>query len=395
MARNLSVLLLSQSSTRLNSLEDTLDEYDGLSTTRKLMTENARDPLGGLAANPDIILLDLSEDWEADLRSVSDDISLVVKPPIVVIGPSDQGVMRKAMQAGARDYFSSPISEDELVASLKVIGRDAQRAQRSNDGTITAVINGKSGSGATILASSLSILAFGRNKTKPEPTIMVDLDMQFGDTAVYFDLESDDHLWQAITSVDGLDRVAIDGLVQTHESGVQILASKPEQVRQFSDVNPTDITKFLNSMARYYDHIILDLPRTLDPTVIAALESSDVILVVTQQSVPHVRDTKYLLGLLAELGISNRIIRLVVNRFENKAEIKFSDLKDIFQEVDIYQIPNDRKHVTYAVNNGIPVAAKWPKIPLSKAMLKLTQAIWPERISEQANGTKKSFFSRS
>lgn len=393
MARNLSVLLLSQSSTRLNALEDTLDDHQGLSATRKLMTANVRDPLTGLSATPDLILLDLSDDWEADLKSVSEDLSLSAKPPIIVIGPGDQGVMRKAMQAGARDYFSSPISEDELIASLKVIGRDAQQAQRSNSGTITAVINGKGGAGATLLASSLATMVTSRNKANPESTIIVDFDMQFGDTSVYFDLESDDHLSQALTNVDSLDRVAFDGLVQTHDSGVQILANKPEQVRQFADVNPADISKFLNSLGRYYDHIILDLPRTLDSSVIAALESSDLILVVTQQSVPHVRDTKYLLGLLAELGISNRAIRLVVNRFDKKGPIKFNDLKDIFQEVEIYQVPNDHKHVTYAVNNGVPVPVKWPKIPISKSMLKITQAIWPEK-APNLKESGKSFFSR-
>lgn len=394
MARNLSVLLLSQSSTRLNALEDTLADQPGMSATRKLMSVEAHEPLSGTASNPDLVLLDLSENWEADLRNVSNDLSTGLRPPIVVIGPADQTVMRKAMQAGARDYFSSPISEDELVASLKLIGRDAQQAQRSNSGTVTVIINSKGGSGATLLASSLAVLAAGRNKENPESTILVDFDLQFGDTPVYFDLESDDHFSQAITGVDSLDRVAFDGLVQTHGSGVHVLASKPDHIRQFTDINPADIIKFLSTMSRYYEHVILDLPRILDSTVIAALESADVIMVVTQQSVPHVRDAKYLIGLLTDLGISNRAIRLVVNRFEKKADVSLSDLKDIFQEVDVYQVPNDTKHVSFAVNNGIPLTFKWPKIPISKSMLKISQTVWPEKDSDRAKGAGKSFFLR-
>ena len=394
MARNLSVLLLSQSTTRLNALEDVLVDDQGFDVSRKLISANARDPLAGVAVTPDLIVLDLSDDWESDLRNVAEDLALAAKPPIIAIGPDDQLVMRKSMQAGARDYFTSPISEEELIGSIKLIGRDSQMAMRSNAGTITSVINGKGGSGATVLTSSLSTILVSRNKKNPETVIVIDLDLQFGDAAVYFDLKSDDHLSQALNNVENIDRVALDGLIQAHESGVHVLANKPDQIRQFSDFGPNDINLFLMSLARFYDHVILDLPRTLDSTTIAALEASDAVIVVTQQSVPHVRDTKYFLGLLAELGLSNRIIRLVVNRFEKKGDVSFSDFKDIFPEVDIYQIPNDRKHVVFSVNNGIPVSAKWPKIPISKAMSKLSHVVWPEQEADSKKRSGRSFFSR-
>ncbi len=372
MAKSLHLLVASHSSTRLNSIEDVFLDVQDVSLTRKLIIDRAFESISEVSEAPDVVLLDLGDHWQSDLAQIST-VFTGEPPPLVVLGrPDEPEMMRRSMQAGARDFFVSPIDETELIASIRRIGTETQLSRRKNFGTLTAVINGKGGSGGTVVTSSMAVLLSG-SRSEPKSVVAVDADMQFGVLPVYFDLPTKDNLGNALQVVDTLDAIAMEGYLEPHETGVSLLSNQAADIRETNATDANNVHQLFTLLQSSHDHVVVDVPRQLDAFSSAILELADRIVVVTQQSVPHVRDTRYLLGLLRLLGVPSNRICAVVNRYERRNDISVRDMSNSLEDIDLHTVANDTKRVSYAVNNGVLVPTKYPRAGFTRDMVKFVQ----------------------
>ena len=109
-----------------------------------------------------------------------------------------------------------------------------------------------------------------------------------------------------------------------------------------------NLLKLLQVAAQGYDHVVIDLPRQIDPLTTTVLDFADIICVVMHQSLPHVRDARRLIGILTgELAIPANRIKVVVNRYQAEAAV---GLKDIKSAIDAEMIVPD-------IENGRNIAA--------------------------------------
>lgn len=377
MAKNISLLVASRSSTRLNSIEDAFFDAQGIALSRKLINDRTLDLLSDISDPPDVILLDLGEQWEAELTTLANS-STVESPPLVVLGSADvPQMMRRSMQAGARDFFVSPIDEDELIATVRRIGTESQMSRRQNLGKITVVMNGKGGSGSTVITTALAALLTGTKKDL-KSVAAVDADLQFGAMPVYFDLPAKDNLMNALQVSETLDPVALEGFLERHQSGIGVLSSQAEDVRDMAGLNTNSVTQLFNALITTHDHVVVDTPRRFDSMTSGVIEMADQVFIVTQQTVPHVRDTRYLLGLIRLLGVPSNRVCVLVNRFERRGEISVRDIADALEDVEVYTVGNDYKRVSSAINNGVLVPIAHPKSRFTKDMVKFIQKRFKE-----------------
>ena len=372
MAKNLHLLVVSHSSTRLNSIEDVFLDVPDISLVRKLINERSFDSVSDADETPDVVLLDLGDQWESDLTQIATAFP-GDQAPLVVLGQANvPEMMRRSMQAGARDFFVSPIDEDELIRSIRRIGVESQLSRRQNFGKLTAVINGKGGAGGTVISSSMAAVLTGTS-SEPKSVVAVDADLQFGVLPVYFDLPTKDSLSNALQVMDTLDAVAMEGFLEQHDSGVSLLSNQAVDIREPNNSDANNVHHLFTLLQSMHDHVVVDVPRRLDGFSTGILEIADRVVVVTQQSVPHVRDTRYLLGLLRLLGVpSNRICGLV-NRYERSNDISIRDLSNALEDIDLHTVVNDTKRVSNAVNNGVLVPIKYPRARFTRDIVKFIQ----------------------
>ncbi len=95
-------------------------------------------------------------------------------------------MMRMAMKAGARDFLTEPVDQKELINMLLQLESEKRQTAISEKGTLTAFINAKGGSGASVLACNVAHMMQERSQ---QEVILMDLDMQFGALAQYLDLK--------------------------------------------------------------------------------------------------------------------------------------------------------------------------------------------------------------
>ena len=129
----------------------------------------------------------------------------------------------------------------------------------------------------------------------------------------------------------------------------------------------------INTMRPFYDYILIDTAPVFSDITMAAIENSNLVLLITVQDISTLRNTKITLNILESLQQKEKT-ELVINRI-TKGLISLKDMQRVLNEPVKNTIVFDFKTATTAHNKGIPVVLDAPKSEISKNLKKLAQYI--------------------
>src|SRR5438876_9336722 len=151
---------------------------------------------------PDIVLMDVNMPIMDGIQATETLAQEVPGSPVIIMSvQGERDYLRRAMQAGAREYLIKPFSHDELVAAIRrvyqledkkgtyappVAPSQSDGAQRTRPGEIMLLFSGKGGVGKTLLAVNLAVGLASETKAR---VALVDLDLQFGDAGLMLHLD--------------------------------------------------------------------------------------------------------------------------------------------------------------------------------------------------------------
>jgi len=392
MNRHFNVLVAGRDKQELTALERILGEKTDFSIDQSLASNGHFDPLHDIHPLPDLLILCLSDAWKEELQELSDRSSSNRPPVIVIANTQDETqAMRLAMRAGARDLFTRPVNADQIVDAINHVAQE-KFTQSSEGPLLTAVVNAKGGSGATLLAANLAhVLA----KEGQQKVALIDMDLQFGTLGLYLDLHPSMGIVEVLEYSHELDAIALKAYMTEHESGVFMLAATQNSVVLPREIDLDKLTDLINTLQSSFDHIIVDLPRQIDAVTTTILERADNVVITTQQSLTHLRDTIRLKGILKdELGISDKRLMVVVNRYDSNDAITLADISKMLQDSPISLVPNDYKRVTENINLGIPLYKQSRHSAITKAIIKLASKLSNRDITTDKSGVFSRMFGR-
>ena len=372
MKTRLKMLIAGRSKEALIDLQEHLQSHDDQDVQIKHIVNGHADPLYGAVDLPDLLVLHINGLEGGELEALLERPASVRPPMVVVSEKNDAAAMRFAMKAGARDFLRhSEIAE--VVKSVSTI-RDELSQQALPDGKMTAVVNAKGGAGATFLACNLAHLA---SSVTEERTALVGLDMQFPTLPSYFDLKLQHGLLQAFESVDKLDATALDAIMASHSSGLKLIAARPDDFRFSFDSLVDQSNTFLDLLVGNYKHVVVDVPRHMDEFNAQVLSRASQIVMVVQQSLPHIQDATRLQQLLRnQLGIAFDNLLVVVNRYNKRAEIQLADIEKALPGSEIATVPNQYKEVSESINLGVPMYEHARHAAATRALIKLQSKLF-------------------
>jgi len=377
----LKVLLVSRRKETLDQLEAMLRQHPGLRLERKLVVNGHVDPLHEVTTLPDALILHLGEKSHAELESLAAR-AVDRRPPLIVLGSgSDTTVMRLAMQAGARDLLPLPMVEADLLAALRRIERDHRAGGMRPDGNVLAFMNAKGGCGATFLACNVAhaLVAVSQRKVS-----LIDLDLQFGTIPLYFDLFPKRGMLQALENIAGLDEMAFSGYMVQHSSGLKILGHAAEDPLPTQSVSAQHVNQLLNLAVRNNDHVVVDLPRRIDPVTALVMERAANLMLIVQQSVATLRDANRLLTCLRrDLGISKERIVVVVNRYEKNSDITAEDIRTTLGCGELALVPNEFATVAPCIDTGTPLLVQARNASVTRAVVTLQSRLGGNKAEQQ------------
>ncbi len=386
------VLLSSRSGQMLEQLEATISaETSNVQIQKRLVTNGHIDPLYDIDTLPDLLILHLSEHWVGELEELASHNS-GDRPPVLVIGNiHNPDTMRLAMKAGARDFLTEPVNNQELINILQQLEAEKRQTSLTEKGALTAFINAKGGSGASFLSCNIAHMMQAQGQ---QEVILMDLDMQFGSLAQYLDMKPENGVSDALKVVEELDSTALNAYLMRHKSGLKVLGATTNTIRLPNQTPDHQLTALLNLLQKHCNQLVVDLPRMIDRTAINILQQANKIAVVVQQDFINLKDAVHLLGILRnELAVLDEQIVIIVNRYDKNSPIRIKDIQESLHAKNLVTVPNDYKVVLDSLNKGEPIHTVARRSAIAKALNDIQSGL----ISDDINAPKgmiSNLFSR-
>jgi pilus assembly protein CpaE len=145
----------------------------------------------------------------------------------------------------------------------------------------------------------------------------------------------------------------------------------------------------LDFLRQLYAYIVVDTTSVLSDVSLAAIDNADLIVLVTTQEIPAIKDARLFLDLLSSLSISRDRIVLVLNRYDKRIGITPEKISDNFKQEIVTVLPYDDRTVLPSVNRGKPFILGDKSRPITRSFLSLTEAVRQSLGSSNGNGASE------
>ncbi|HEY5983769.1 MAG TPA: response regulator [Anaerolineales bacterium] len=355
--------------------------------------------------DPDVILMDINM---PDMDGIAATEAIRQRSPlsqvVILSVQGDPNYMRRAMLAGARDFLTKPPMGDDLISAVRRSG-EMSRSERAKakpsrpaaagsvagiaaagaslglvQGKVVTVYSPKGGTGCTTIAANLAI-ALHNEDTR---VVLLDANLQFGDVAMFFNEQGKNTILDIAPRVEELDVDILEEIMIKHEaSGVHILAA-PQRPEQAEKISVDQFTKVLDFLRRVYSYVVIDTSSMLTDPVLAAIDHSDAIVLVTTQEIPAIKNARLFLDLLQTMGVDRSHLVFVMNKFDRRIGITPDRVAENLHEKISAVIPLDERVVIPAVNKGIPFMVDNRTQPVARGVLAVAEAVRAQLASLEA-----------
>ncbi len=250
-------------------------------------------------------------------------------------------------------------------------GRMGGIAVSQLEGKVLTVYSPKGGTGCTTLAVNLAI-ALHNEDTR---VVLVDANLQFGDVAMFFNEQGKNTILDIAPRVDDLDPETVQEIMIKHEaSGIHILAA-PQRPEQAEKLTTDQFGKVLNFLRQIYAYVVVDTSSILTDIILAALDQSDAVILVTTQDIPAIKNARLVLDLFQTMGVERDHIIFVMNRFDKRIGITPERVSDNLKQKMSAVIPLDERVVIPAVNRGVPFMLDNRAQSVARGIFALAEAV--------------------
>lgn len=294
---------------------------------------------------------------------------------IVVSQTKDSDLILRAMRSGAREFVVDS-DADEIQMAVRA---QAAHLEAQSDGSVITVFPAKGGVGSTMIATNLA----GALQRKGMRVCLVDLDLHLGDVVSFMDIAGSYSISDLLSNLARLDRDLLETSITKHSSGVAVLAQSG-RMEESEHIAPADIGKLLGILRKHYDRVIVDGVRGFDEMSLAALDASQVLLMVLTQDVPAVRNAQRCLELFGRLGYDQQKVKLILNRYHKASKITVEVVADTLKAPVAHTITNDFVSIIDAINRGVLLVEAAPRARLTQDIADLVSLVSGELVAEKA-----------
>lgn len=301
------------------------------------------------------------------LKKINPNISVIMITATKAISTAVE-----ALKLGAADYLTKPMNVDDL---LKIIERVLKEKQTKEAGPVksqtgplvVSVFANKGGVGRTSLAVNLAVALL---EGSPKPAVLLDLNIQFGNTAVMLDVVPEKNLFDYLQAGDPV----IDDYLTVHSSGLRLLPCSARW-EEMANLKGVDVKRIINDLKAKFSYVIIDTEKFLQEVTLEALGNSDLVLYLLSPDIPAVRNASLGLDFLESIYINAQKISLVLNAVSPVKEISDREIADYLGRPVSFNLPHEPQIVTAAANKGSPFILQNPDSGCAKAITEIAQFV--------------------
>lgn len=303
----------------------------------------------------------------------------------------DVAVLAQALRSGVREV----VQADDHNAIAEAVRRSetlsAQLAGDAGDGVgegkVVTVFSAKGGVGKTTLSTNLATYLASTGAR----TLLVDLDLMFGDVAISLQLVPAGSVIDLVPMTGHLDRAGLQSVVVRHEpSGLDVVAA-PVDPGDAERIPAQVVLELLRVARTTYDYVLVDTPPSFTEHALASFDVSDLVLLIATLDIPAVKNLRIAMNTLDALGAPQENSCVVLNRADLKVGLGTEEVEAALKQRIAGEIPNSLS-VPTSINRGVPVILDEPRSGVALAIRQFADHEIRQRFGEVIqNGSKRNF----
>jgi pilus assembly protein CpaE len=297
------------------------------------------------------------------------------RAPIVVLASGEASrLLDEALESDVADVLLLPQLPENVVFALRKAAHAIRRPDRAKgrEGTIVTVFSPKGGTGKTVIATNLAV-ALAKHEGKK--TLLLDLDLQFGDAAIMLGVEPEKTIFDLVVAPGELDSEKLLGYTTRHPSGLDMLPAplRPEDAELVTEAK---VARLLEVARASFDVIVVDTSPFFHGPMLSTLDRTGVLLLLCGLDVPTLKNVKLALQTLELLSFPRGRIQVVLNRANTKVGMRADEVEQALGMKLRHKIPSDRM-VPLSVNQGKPVVLTDQKGDFGRSIEALAKTMLP------------------
>ncbi len=294
---------------------------------------------------------------------------------------NDVALYRDLLAVGFHDYLTVPLAEGALARAVEQALEQRERggvmpgahavAKDAKPRTLS-VLGARGGVGATTLAITIASMLGARLK---EEILLIDFDLHYGSLMLALDLEAIDALREALDQPDRIDALFMQQVAQKKSEYLYAIGAEEAPSGGFQ-ARPHAANDFLRQVHRRFRWIVADVPRG-DPVIQRqVIEASTDILLITDLSLPGLRDAMRLQQLAHDVAPQAKLHLATSGVLDSRrSAVKVADVERTLKRKVDCQIPADSAAALSAVNFGKPLFEAAPGSGIVKALRPLVASL--------------------
>ncbi len=300
---------------------------------------------------------------------------------VVVVAPADPDLWMSAMRAGVRDVLAADAGPAEVEAVLgRAAGLARARWEASQaavgsrpDHRVIVVASPKGGVGKTTVSTNLAV---GLARSGAGSTVIVDLDVQFGDVASALALAPEYSLPDTVHGAASNDPLVLKTFLTRHPSGLHVVAGS-ESPAAGDAVTAEQVGRLIDTLSREFRYVVVDTAPGLSDHTLMALEKSTDLVLMSSMDVPGVRGLRKELDVLGELGLVPAGRHLVLNMADPAGALSMADVEaTVGTPLDVV-LPRTAA-VTLSTNTGAPLLETGSRDAVARGLQTLLGRLLPD-----------------
>jgi pilus assembly protein CpaE len=295
---------------------------------------------------------------------------------------NDVALYRDLLAVGFNDYLSMPFAEGTMARTVerameareRTGGAMVQNANVAKDAKprTLSVIGARGGVGTTTAALTIAAMLGARLQ---EEVLLIDFDLHYGSLMLALDLEAIDALREALDQPDRIDALFIQQVAQKKSEYLYAMGAEEPPTGSFQ-ARQHAASDFLRSFHRRFRWIVADVPRGDPALQRQVLEGSSDILLITDLSLPGVRDAMRLQQMVHEVAPGAQLRIATSGAVDaRRSAVKVADVERTLKRKVDCQIPADAAAALQAINFGKPLSEAAPNSGIVKALRPLVAGL--------------------
>lgn len=307
----------------------------------------------------------------------------------------DTEVVTTALRAGMRDV----VSIDDVEGITAAVRRSQNFSNQLRGamgasidvetGKVIMVFGAKGGCGKTTIATNLAESLAKLNRGR---VCIVDLDLDFGDVAIFLKLDPATTISKAVSYGSELDVTHVRSLITPYGDNLDAVLA-PAKPAEAEFVTPDIAMNVIDILRTMYAFVVIDTPPSFAEVTLRSFEKADSYVLVTTLDLPSLKNIKVAMETLDALGYPRSKWHIALNRANTDVGLGQADVEEVLGVPVTVAIPSSRD-VPATLNTGTTLVADSPEHPVSKAIFALAEAEAGVTAGSTPARSKKSFWQR-